>query len=381
MANAINKLTKNVHLLSKFRIFPKVVFVVIFDYQGDPVLLGIRQAGLYRISGQFHSFINEKVGEALWRSLSKEIYEKLNPTLSYEDSAVAFMGEVENVVIAPPWITFLSDLHRKALSDSPELLRLLPTRPDDPWNRSVTHSMYRKLWGNDIVCFPVDAIDQSPRKAFLGPILKKITKLLPEIQGSVEYQSHGIVSELRELLYPLRGKFYDNYMQPTGKELATAMRVLLEETLVAIGLSRSTAIVMERCSYRALKEHDPVYWKAIFDGATIIDVLERGTGGPSEDAALLIRTVSGHRFIVTKSHFKVFAENTDIVTSLGASESFMAVAEIRNKAGKMSDEDLRQIKGILGTFSMRWMGLGGTLEPNKQEGSFMVLGTWPCTRG
>ncbi|EJK54363.1 hypothetical protein THAOC_26017, partial [Thalassiosira oceanica] len=155
-------------------------------------------------------------------------------------------------------------------------------------------------------------------------------------------------------------------MQPTDRELAVAMKALLEKNLV--DLPSSHAIVMERCAYRAMKEHEPDFWESIFAGAEYIDILKRGTGEPSEDAALLITTRRGERIIVTKSHFKVFSELTTLEVSAGASESFISLAEIRNKTGKMSDEHFNRIKEILGTFLGRWMGFGGTL--GRPSGSF-----------
>ena len=106
-------------------------------------------------------------------------------------------------------------------------------------------------------------------------------------------------------------------------------------------------------------------WTKIFVGAKIIDVL---ASDGSKDAALLIKTTSCDRVIVTASHFMPFAEETTLSIAASTFKSFFALAKIRHKAGKMTGEHLRNMQRIFGTFLSRWLGLGGTLE--EPSGSF-----------
>ena len=152
-----------------------------------------------------------------------------------------------------------------------------------------------------------------------------------------------MVTRMKELLRPLRGEFYNNYMRPSEKELAAAMKKLLEEALESLPDSR--AIVIKRCAYQAMKEYEPDFWTKIFVGAKIIDVL---ASDGSKDAALLIKTTSCDRVIVTASHFMPFAEETTLSIAASTFKSFFALAKIRHKAGRMSDGHLRYMQQIFG---------------------------------
>ncbi|EJK73728.1 hypothetical protein THAOC_04632, partial [Thalassiosira oceanica] len=69
-----------------------------------------------------YPFGNGSVGEGLWMSMPTAVHDKLNPALTNEDEAVAFMSDVEKIVITPTWITFLNEIYREAQRDSPDLL-------------------------------------------------------------------------------------------------------------------------------------------------------------------------------------------------------------------------------------------------------------------
>ncbi len=65
MVYAINQFAEDIHLLRKFRIFPEVVFVMIFKDEGYVPLRCIGETTVNTIGCQFYSLINGKLRSSL----------------------------------------------------------------------------------------------------------------------------------------------------------------------------------------------------------------------------------------------------------------------------------------------------------------------------
>ena len=58
MIHTINKFTKNIRLLGKFGILPKIIFVMILKNKCDVSFLCIRQTSVYAIRCNPYAFVN-----------------------------------------------------------------------------------------------------------------------------------------------------------------------------------------------------------------------------------------------------------------------------------------------------------------------------------
>src|SRR5437762_9544790 len=87
--NSLYQLTKDIHFLGKFRVFPKIILIMILEDESNIFLSCIRQARFDTLRSKTDAFINGKFRSSLPRQYTAigttQLIDHIDPFLLFED--------------------------------------------------------------------------------------------------------------------------------------------------------------------------------------------------------------------------------------------------------------------------------------------------------
>jgi hypothetical protein len=285
-----------------------------------------------------HRCATNTVGERFFQMPSLHVRRSI-ASPKFSKKAIAFMTNIQDngVFCLFTWPTLKARLHEMKLNSEflQHILRDLPNR------EFVKLFWIMELLGPKFGAWE-DSLKTSPREAHLHEVVQRIVNA-----DSME--------ELRDALALIQGENYGHYVPPSDSDLAEGARIVLEEKDKS--LPPEHAIMMERITFNALEEHQPVWFDSVIDMKSAIKVMP-------DRALLLVRTKRGRRIIVTSSFFTAFAENTKTVTRFRAIQAYLTCLSLLCESGNVSAEEVSRQRSILRSFLM---GLEGLKDDNESS--------------